>query len=182
MDKRRKGKHDRALRRAICIKAAQVRTDRMKATFVERFWARVKKRGPTDCWPWLRGKNQCGYGEMMWERKPWLSHRIAYTLKVGPIPSGLWVLHRCDNPGCCNPAHLWIGTAQDNSRDRENKGRGANRKGEKHPLAKLTASDVVKIRKLAANRIPRATIAERFGIHRMYVQLIVSKRRWKHIK
>ena len=181
MDKRKKGKHDKAIRRAICIKAAHARTKRMNDTFVLRFWSRIKIGGPKVCWPWMRGKNPCGYGEMNWNGKPWLAHRIAYTLKVGPIPKGLCVLHRCDNPGCCNFQHLWLGTPLDNNRDREAKGRGNPQKGEQNYGAKLTRFNVVTIRKLSANRIPHATIAERFGINRHYVSLVVCKKRWKHV-
>lgn len=101
-------------------------------SLAERFWARVDRRGADECWPWT--------GARVDGRKPYAkrygvlrrgatdgcrrvtAHRLAYELLVGPIPAGLHVLHTCDNPPCCNPAHLWIGTHADNMADRKAKG------------------------------------------------------------
>lgn len=93
----------------------------------ERFWDKVDKSA--DCWLWTSAKNMDGYGEMLvgrgsngrykWER----AHRMSYRLAIGPIPKGLWVLHRCDNPPCVRPDHLFLGTAADNAHDRDAKGR-----------------------------------------------------------
>src|ERR1700680_5052102 len=75
----------------------------------ERFWSHVDQSGgPDACWPWLISFAQFGYGQFCIEKgKMERSHRVAYALTFGAIPEGMCVLHRCDNPACCNPAHLW---------------------------------------------------------------------------
>lgn len=94
---------------------------------VVRFWEKVDRTGgPDSCWPWTGAapKHRGGYGLFQSNQKPKGSHRVAWEFANGPIPPGMQVLHRCDNPPCCNPAHLWIGTPQDNMSDKMNKGRG----------------------------------------------------------
>ena len=89
-----------------------------------RFWARVKKNEPGKCWPWDAPRSQDGnYGTMYVDGKHRMAHRIAWALTKGPIPSGLDVLHHCDNPPCCNPDHLFVGTRSDNMQDMVRKGR-----------------------------------------------------------
>ena len=86
----------------------------------ERFWSKVNKT--EGCWLWTGGKNY-GYGQFWDGRKPQQAHRISWGIHCGPIPDGLWVLHRCDVPSCVNPAHLFLGTHTDNMRDAATKGR-----------------------------------------------------------
>lgn len=96
-------------------------------SLTERFWENVDKRGPDDCWEWMAGK-EFGYGYIRREGhkgKMARAHRVAWELTNGPIPKGMCVLHRYDNPGCCNPAHLWLGTLADNNADMAAKGRHA---------------------------------------------------------
>jgi hypothetical protein len=99
-----------------------------KTPLHERLWRKVDKRGPDECWPWTAGSNKTGYGTIQAEDKsrPFLVHRVAYEAVTGPIPAGMCVLHRCDNPACCNPAHLWLGTQLDNIADMNAKGRHGN--------------------------------------------------------
>jgi hypothetical protein len=78
---------------------------------------------PDGCHEWTASTNRGGYGTLRVGDKAWKAHRLAYRRKVGPIPRGMHVLHRCDNPPCINPDHLWIGTHTDNMRDRSAKGR-----------------------------------------------------------
>jgi hypothetical protein len=92
----------------------------------DRFWSRVDQRGNDECWPWLGGTNIRGYGRFRRGRKAsgmMGAHQFSYELHHGQIPSGLVVMHRCDNPCCVNPAHLSVGTFQDNSIDCRIKGR-----------------------------------------------------------
>lgn len=101
-------------------------------------WTRVDIGEADDCWPWLGGCKPNGYGTLSIAGKGYSTHRIAYEVAVGLIPDGLFVCHRCDNPPCCNPAHLFLGTPSDNTRDMHAKGRLPSRKGERHPLSKLS--------------------------------------------
>lgn len=99
----------------------------------DRFWDKVEKLGPDECWPWKAAKDPRGYGRIGGDRRRSsgkraveLAHRIAYQLEIGDVPLGLFVCHRCDNPTCCNPAHLFLGTCKDNNQDMYAKGRDAN--------------------------------------------------------
>jgi HNH endonuclease len=90
----------------------------------EKFWARVDRSGgPNVCWPWLRGLSTCGYGKVWWQGASRQAHRVAFELARGLIPGGALLLHSCDVPRCCNPAHLRPGTALDNARDAAERGR-----------------------------------------------------------
>ena len=91
-------------------------------TVEERFWAKVDKDG--DCWTWMaRRQPRGGYGQFQLDGRTRSAHRVAWTLTNGPIPDGLCVLHRCDNPPCVNPEHLWLGTKAENNQDMTEKGR-----------------------------------------------------------
>lgn len=89
--------------------------------FKTRFWRRVKKT--RRCWIWIGTKTGEGYGQLKVNKERWLAHRLSFVFAAGSIPEGMHVLHRCDTPACVNPKHLFIGTHQDNMRDRDAKGR-----------------------------------------------------------
>jgi hypothetical protein len=89
---------------------------------IERFWSCVDKSG--DCWNWARGKSRHGYGRFRLKGEQIYAHRFAFEITYGTVLPGLCICHTCDNPSCCNPKHLWVGTATDNMRDRDRKGRG----------------------------------------------------------
>ncbi|MER6171321.1 HNH endonuclease [Streptosporangium sp. NPDC001681] len=107
-----------------------------------------------------------------------LVHRVAWELANGPIPDGMKVCHRCDNPPCCNPAHLFLGTIADNNADRDQKGRQVSLQGEEHGSAKLTADQVDAIRELASADVPQELIARAVGIHKSHVSLISRGKTW----
>ena len=104
------------------------------------FWKRVDVKGGNECWPWLSYINDAGYGVTRTTRnKAVRASHIAYELTYGPLPDGMFVCHSCDNPVCCNPAHLFAGTHTDNMRDMDKKNRRVNTPhyGESHGMSKL---------------------------------------------
>lgn len=110
------------------------------------------------------------------------AHRVAWQLANGEIPDGLCVLHKCDNPKCCNPSHLFLGTHADNAHDRDNKKRGKvpDNRGENHPHHKLTWNDIHYIRnRWAIDGIKIINIAREMGLPRGYVSQIVNNKVWK---
>lgn len=95
---------------------------------VTRLFAKIERRGANECWLWKGGVVPKGYGCFLLDGRQTYAHRAVYSLLVAPIPAGMLVCHTCDNPGCCNPAHLWVGSCQDNIRDMHAKGRNYNGK------------------------------------------------------
>ena len=104
-----------------------VNKGRVLKSLEERFWAKVVVLGPDDCWEWRGTRLKTGYGLMhggSGSAKRWeIAHRVSWMVHFGEIPEELVICHRCDNPPCCNPAHLFLGTKADNNRDRASKGR-----------------------------------------------------------
>lgn len=145
-----------------------------------RFWGHVNKSVPSGCWLWTSAVNQSGYGAFCIVKGAHIAHRIAYTLANGPIPDGLYVLHKCDVKLCVNPEHLFIGTQDDNMKDRSAKGRAPI--GEGNKLSKLKSEQVLEIRRLHASKeLGPNAIASRFGVSPANVQYIVTRKTWKHI-
>jgi hypothetical protein len=139
--------------------------------FAARFWSRVDKSGA--CWLWTLSRHDFGYGQVVVKRRPRGAHRVAWELMNGPIPEGMSVLHRCDNPPCCNPAHLFLGTDADNAFDKVRKGRA--------PI-KLTPAQVLEIRaKHAAGGTNYCALAREYGVTDPMVRLIVLRKAWKHL-
>lgn len=93
-----------------------------------RFWAKVDRRGPDECWLWTAKVNQWGYGLAHVGPRDCVASRVAWVLGNGTEPGEMLVCHTCDNTRCCNPAHLWLGTHGDNARDRAAKGRSRKRR------------------------------------------------------
>lgn len=141
--------------------------------FDERFWSKVDKSG--ECWQWT-GHTLNGYGKVMVYKtgeKPvcWLAHRMSYVLAYKAIPEDMNVLHRCDNRGCVNPEHLFIGTQSDNLIDALKKGRA--------PGMKITEDEVRAIRAMPDKTLRE--IAEMFGISDAQAWNIRNHKQWKYV-
>ncbi len=153
---------------------------RPKKELRERFWSNVNIKSEDECWVWKLSKNKDGYGQINFNGKIVRTHRIAYILTNGEISEGNKVLHICDNPPCCNPKHLRVGTQKDNIDDRVNKKRTAN--GERNSNAKLIKDNVIEIRLMhASGKFTQQEIADSFGIIQQHVSQIVNNKLWKYI-
>lgn len=160
--------------------------------YPERFWSKVDKSG--DCWLWTGNTTKAGYGVCYPDGKSTprrLAHRAAWEEANGQIPDGLSICHRCDNPPCVRPDHLFSGTQADNIRDMMSKGRHGyyDKSGEKNPRARLTSKQVAEIRRLYAigRYKPRQKnapydskrLSAMFGVARSTIRLVTCGRNWK---
>lgn len=159
----------------------------MRANTPDVFWKRIKK-GP-GCWVWHKHDR---YGLFYMGGTQYSAHRLAWILTFGQIPTGLVVCHRCDNPPCVNPAHLFLGTAKENSEDMVRKGRslrgsknpshGRGMLGAKNPAAKLSDEAVLEIRRIySAGRHTQKQIAAMFGITQGVSSHVITGRNWPHL-
>lgn len=151
--------------------------------FLARFWSKVEVRGPDDCWEWRGVRYSNGYGIIIVKNhKRVMTHRVAYELANGPIPDGMHVLHSCDNPPCCNPAHLRVGTAQENYQDARLRGRTNPPRGTRSGKAKLTEANVKEIRDIySLGGIAMREIARQYGVSYSTIHGIICRSHWKHI-
>ena len=161
-------------------------------TAVERFWNKVQKS--SGCWLWTGTILHDGYGQFDRRR----AHRVAWELTNGPIPKGQLILHRCDNPPCVRPDHLFLGTHAENMADMTSKGRGLTgsrswlskhgqraKPGEAHHMAKLTTEQVAEIRELyepnphrRPSAVSQRALAERFGVTQQTISRALRGQRW----
>jgi hypothetical protein len=165
----------------------------------ESFWAQLNKQGPIPahrpdlgpCWVWTGDTTERGYGTLGYQRKRWRAHRLAYKLTHGDVPDDLMVCHRCDNPPCCNPAHLFLGTQSDNMQDCSKKGRwgaggghaeGARTFGQRHWSAKLTDDLVRELRaRYAAGGVTYSHLSAEYGVAHSQVRRAILRHSWKHV-
>lgn len=149
------------------------------------FDARLEVGMPHDCWIWQGCLNNMGYGFMLFYGKNTLAHRLAWLRANGKPPTGMEVCHKCDNPPCCNPSHLFLATHAENMTDKERKGRGGQLKGEHHGASKLTAEQVLEIRarykKYSRNEQGSVALAKEFGVCLQSICEIIIRKTWKHI-
>lgn len=142
------------------------------------FWDKVNT--DDDCWIWTGAKNDGGYGHFHHLGKTIYAHRFAYEQVIGPIPPGMMICHTCDNRACVRPAHLFLGSAKDNTGDMVQKGRHTH--GHAHYLARLSDEDVLEIRRLYDSRLAtNGELARRFGVHPSTIWQVTSHKCWKHL-
>ena len=149
---------------------------------MDRFWTKVNKI-PGGCWEWNAYCDKRGYGIFRLDSRTVRAHRLsAFWAGILPsLDSELLACHHCDNPKCVNPEHLFAGTDADNAQDRIKKGREHYPIGETNPRAKLTENDILAMRQLVANGIPRKDIASQYEISLSQVNNIVNRKHWSHI-
>lgn len=162
------------------------KTGCLRSLLEQRFWLKVDIRGPDECWEW-QGACARGYGRVIAtapSRRLLYAHRVAWELAYGPIPEGMLVCHHCDNKGCCNPSHLFVGTQSDNMRDAFTKGRlhVPDSVGEKNTNSKLTNRQAVEIRKEnATGRYTQVELGVIYGVSQQTISRIVNRKLWKHV-
>ena len=184
-----------ARRRKTCSLACRgvlsSRSHHLKRTGPFESYVSMSEEG---CWEWQGFRNAQGYGEYRHKK----AHRVSWELANGQIPDGLYVCHKCDNPSCVRPDHLFLGTAKDNVHDMITKGRAhfigsdgrepsgfvGKNKGEQHRSAKLTESQVITIRSRFVSRCPingAAALAAEYGVGQDSIRRIVRRDKWRHI-
>lgn len=134
----------------------------------ERFEAKFIRCSDSECWNWTAYKCH-GYGRMGFNGKIHMAHRMAFKIAYGPFDERLKVLHRCDNPSCVNPSHLFVGTQKDNVDDMTRKGRRASFGGERNSGRKLSADQVMRIRQ---DKRSGPVIAAEYGVTRAAINKI----------
>jgi hypothetical protein len=161
----------------------------MALTLAERFWAKVSVGEPDACWPWRGARHDNGYGVLRVAHKNLRAHRIALALTGQEVPSDMDVLHSCHNPCCVNPRHLRLGTPTENAEDARAAGRLSQ--GERHPISRLTAEQVLEVRALGAKcagirrgskttgKLSQRALAQRYGVSRGAIDHILRGDNWK---
>lgn len=165
--------------RTYCKDCSNPRYNRRKSA-AERFWAKVQKT--ETCWVWTAARNSDGYGAFGYKGKVKGAHIVSYDMNIGSIPDGLCVLHKCDNPPCVRPDHLFLGTKKDNMDDCVQKDRRINHTGEKNGQSRLTDAQVVEMRaRYRSGGATQKALAQEYGVSLFTIYEIVRGLRFKHL-
>lgn len=160
-----------------------------KGSLRHRFWNKVDIGSDSECWEWQAATRQ-GYGAIKVNGKTRGAHRVAWELTNGSIPKGLCVCHKCDNPPCVNPSHLFLGTKKENNYDMIRKGRKYELTEEDYRkawrsngqrAAKLTKRQVAKIKVLLAKGHSQRAIAKQFPVSHDAIHKIATGKTWRHV-
>jgi hypothetical protein len=149
----------------------------MNAEIIDRFWKRVLKTSNTiGCWEWINPSHPFGYGRLKVGKKIELAHRLSYKIHFGDITPSQCVLHKCDNPRCVNPNHLFLGNRNDNAKDRTLKGRTF--KGSQVTISIFNEQQIKDIR---SSTKTISQLSKDYGVSYQHMWLIVKRKSWKHI-
>ena len=157
----------------------------MKKSNTKNFsWDRVQILGASECWTWMGPINTWGYGDCLFRGKRSNASRAAYIETAGSIGQGLVVCHKCDNPACCNPAHLFAATQAENLMDCRSKGRAVYLTGKDHPrkTAKMTEDMVLLAKELYKKGISQSEIGRRMGLNSSTISRAVRGESWGHVE
>ena len=151
-----------------------------KPDYLSRFEEKFIPEPNSGCWLWTASQSGHGYGYFFMDGRGTRAHRAAWILYQGEIPNDLCVLHKCDNPQCVNPDHLWLGSHAENMIDRGKKARSA--RGVRVNTTKLSIDDVKKVRALLKKGINCTAIARSFGVSTTAIHAIRNRRTWAWIE
>jgi hypothetical protein len=141
------------------------------------FWERVEVSDAEACWPWKKYTTPRGYGVVRKDSTIYRAHRVALGIATGEDYPELLACHHCDNPKCCNPAHLYWGTQKVNMQDRTERGRIHLKHGVRNPRSKLNPEKVLEIRGLAGT-MTITELAQRFGVSRRTISMVIQNQTW----
>lgn len=161
-----------------------LRNMRIQRPLYERFWEKVdSSHGQGACWLWLGVRTRGGYGRITVHtsdgKRQFPAAKVAWELENGPAPVGMWALHKCDNPACVNPSHIFMGTPKQNSEDMSRKRRGLH--GERRGRGVMTESDVIQLRALRSLGVSLADLCRMFDFPKVTVHKAVTGTTWAHI-
>lgn len=143
-------------------------------------WSRVDTSGgPNCCWPWTKYRDRDGYGRFRFQGKVRQATRVVFYLEHGRWPTG-FMCHRCDNPPCCNPRHLYDGSRSDNAHDFYERGTRTwiPPRGSAHWSSKLSASKAMDIRRRRQQGVSRASLCVEFGVSRATIARVINGQAW----
>lgn len=160
--------------------------NRKSKTMEERFWEKVNKKSDEECWEWEGSCRSDGYGQINRGKRCLgmeSAHRASWMIHFGEIPDKLHILHKCDNKLCVNPKHLFLGTNEDNMKDKVKK--NLQMKGENVHSSKLTVEDVIEIRKTYRpwkRGYTAPELAKKFGVSDGAIRCVISRRNWSWLE
>ncbi len=158
-------------------KMSQIKTQDLN----NRFWSKVNIADLFSCWEWTAHKNHLGYGQFRFGCNMVLSHRLSWELAYGKIPNNLQINHKCHNPSCVNPSHLYAGTHQDNMNDMINANRQKHPIGENNGKSILTEFQAIEIIKLLKTNMKQTEIAKKLSVSKYCVWDIRRGKNWKYL-